>query len=47
MQDYISATERVSNPHTKWVKDWFKDMAVILTFIAIFIFLLTQPNGVI
>lgn len=47
MHDLISAKQRLSNPYRKWVREGFKEAMVSLVLGAVFVFLLTQPNGVI
>ncbi len=47
MIDYISAAERIYNPHYKWLSECFKDAILLLTLGVIFFILLLQPNGVI
>jgi hypothetical protein len=41
MKDYQTANARLSNPYKKWIKEWFKDAAISLTLVGIFIYLLT------
>lgn len=47
MKDYQTAKERLSNPYRKLLREGVKDTLLVLTCCVIFLFLLTQPNGVI
>lgn len=47
MKDFITAKERLSNPHKKWISKDFKESLIILMCSIAFVILLTNPSGVI